>query len=678
MKHFKSTIFLLVAAYVLSSCSNNFQKGTQAYNELQYGKSSYYLKKAVESKPDDVNALRLLADGYRQTNQTRKAESIYAKLVKGKKTAAKATNEDIFNYAKMLMANEKYEDAREWLGVYDSVTNSVDPVAKYLMHSCDSVDMFKQDTALYTMNEVVLRGIGERFGAVPYDNGIVFTAEVTNPKAKKAPYATSGYLDLFYSEKDTAGEGDWSKPAALKGKINSLFHDGPACFNKEGTVCYFSRSSVNKVKDKSGKILAINNLKLYRAEKEGTSWQNVKELPFNSDNFNNAHPSLSEDGSELYFMSDRPEGLGGSDIYVAQLDPTTGEFGEPKNLGPNINTASNEVFPFIAADDVLYFSTDGRYSLGGYDVYAAKGTADGWGKPENLNSPINTSHDDYCFVVKADGETGYVSSNRTGKDRIFDWVRNDPVLFVEGFVKDKKTQLPLKGAKVELINNKDKSTIATTTDDNGKYSFDGIACRSNYDIRVSKGNSYVASKDVLRTVKELKRHGFSVDLSMDPVEINKDIPLRRIYYAFNKWFIRKDAAKTLDSLAKKLRDNPLMDIELGSHTDARGSARYNLWLSERRAGSVVYYLRKKGIDKRRMIPKGYGETQISNRCVDGVKCSEKEHQVNRRTTFKVLNIRDKNQQPNSSALILIGKKLEQQKLAQLNKTGTTTTKVATP
>jgi len=216
MKNLRLTLFVLLAAVILSSCSSNLQKGTQAYNELQYGKSAYYLKKYVDGKPDDATALRTLADGYRVTNQTRKAESFYAKLVKGKKTAAKATPQDMFNYAKMLMANEKYEDAREWFHTYDSITNGSDPIARYMVNSCDSISTFKQDTALYTINEVTLRNVGERFGAVPYENGIVFTGEVMNPKAKKMPYPTSGYMDLFYAEKDTTGDGEWSKPTPLR------------------------------------------------------------------------------------------------------------------------------------------------------------------------------------------------------------------------------------------------------------------------------------------------------------------------------------------------------------------------------------------------------------------------------------------------------------------------------
>jgi peptidoglycan-associated lipoprotein len=658
MKNFTLIALCAITSLLMSSCAKqNYNKGAQAYNQLQYGKSNYFLKKYVEKDPTNADALRKLADGYRLTNQTRKAESVYAKLIKNKKTAKNATNEDKLNYAKMLMADEKYDEAKEWFMVYDSLSGGNEQ-AKNLIYSCDSIGTFKQDTALYTINEAGIRGVGERFCAVPYENGIVFTGEsMPNAKAKKLPYGNSGMLDLYAAEKDTTGEGgDYTKPSKLKGKINSPDHDGPCCFNKEGTVCYFTRTSLLVGKDDKKQITAENNSKLYRAEKDGNSWVNIKELPFNSNSYSVGHPSLSADGQKLYFMSDKPEGQGGSDIYVSTLDAGSGDWGEPVNLGAAINTNGNELFPYIADDNTLYFSTDARYTMGGLDVYASRYDGNNWSKPENLNSPVNTSHDDYAFVMKPDGETGYLSSNRSGKDRIFEWTRNDPVLFLNGSVVNKITGAPLQGVKVDLINTKTKAVISAMTDANGKYTFDGIECRTNYDIKVGK-NMFVGSQDVLRTMKELKRKGFEVNLRMDPIEINKPTRLNKIYYAFNRWFIRKDAVKTLDSLIKKMKDNPQMDIELSSHTDSRGSARYNMWLSERRANSVVYYMRRKGIDKRRMIPKGYGETMIINRCADKVKCSESEHQENRRTEFKVLNIRDKGQQPNQTLLEKIDERL---------------------
>lgn len=649
---------VLLAVAFLAACSGqNYKVASQAYNEMNYPKSAYYMKKYVESKPENADALRKLADAYRLTNKTRQAESTYSKLVRGKKTAAKATPEDVLHYAQMLMANEKYEDAREWFAKYNELTNNSDPSVSLWMESCDSIAMFKRDTALYTINEAGFRGSGDRFAAVPYLNGIVYAQEVADPKAKKGSYAVPGYLDLYYTEKDTVPDAEWTKPVKLMGKINTPAHEGPATFNAEGNICYFTRTSVIKAKDKSGAMLNISRMKIYSATKEdNNTWQNIKELPFNSNDFNTGHPALSIDGQDLYFMSDRSGGMGGTDLYVVHFDAENNSWSEPQNLGESVNSNGNEVFPFVDDNNTLYFSTDGRYTLGGLDVFSATWNGSSFDAAENLNVPVNSSHDDYCFVTKGSGETGFFSTNRTGRDRIFDWTRNDPVLFVEGQIMDKKSNKPIVGAKVELINNQNNSIISTTTDQEGKYSFDDVACRSNYDIRVSKGNQYIGSKDVLRTVKEAKRKGFVVNLGMEPVEVNKDIPLRNIYYAFNKWVLRKDAVKTLDSLAKKLRDNPQLDIEISAHTDSRGKAKYNMWLSERRAAAVVFYLRRKGVDKRRMVSRGYGESQPVNHCQDGVKCSEQEHAQNRRTNFKIINVRNKNQAPNHSVLMEIEKK----------------------
>jgi peptidoglycan-associated lipoprotein len=642
-KIIKSAPFIVfVLIIMLSSCAKrNYYKGVNAFNQLQYSKSNYYLKKAVEDKKGGDDAIRKLADGYKLTNQTKRAEAMYGKLVKSKRLSQQAATSDMLNYAKMLMANEKYEDAANWFHVYDSLQNGADTTARILKHSCDSIALFSRDSALYTVVDAGIRGIGERFGAVYFADGIVFTAEVQSidKNAKKNPWNGAGYLDMYFTYKDSTTENEYAKATPLKGKVNSPFHDGPCCFNPSQTKMFFTRNNVIVGKDKLKKnTLMENNLKMYEADLSGTTWGNIKELSFSSDDYSVMHPSMSADGKQLYFASDRKGGFGGTDIYVVDFDESTGKFGEPLNLGASINTAGNELFPSIAADSNLYFSSNNHSTMGGLDINYALWDGQNWSKVTNMGAPINSSKDDYCFIVNPNSdEFGYISSNRTGKDRIYEYTRNEPILYVDGKVTDRTTGEGIPNATVLIKNDLDGTSFTTKTDENGYYFFDEILCRSNYSIQVSK-NMWIGNKDVLRTLKEKRRIGYVVNLTMKQVEINKPIALRNIYYVFNKWFIKKDAGRTLDSLTKMLKDNPEIEIELSSHTDARGKARYNLWLSDRRASSAVYYLRKKGIDKRRLTARGYGESVIINKCKDGVKCTDAEHQQNRRTEFKITKV----------------------------------------
>ncbi|MEY4875729.1 MAG: hypothetical protein RL708_878, partial [Bacteroidota bacterium] len=480
-------VLLVVVAVVISGCANNSKIGTTAYDQMQYDKSNFYLKKVLDAKKEDAKTLRQLAEGYRLTNQTKKAELTYAKLIHGKfKGGVKP--EDYLNYGKLLMMNEKYDDARNAFRAYDSLSDFKSDLAKIMMKSCDSTSMFHQDTTLHEVNETIIRGVGERFGAAPLDNGIVICSEtesIDNTDKKKNPWGkTVGNLDLFFTVKDTASDGEYSKPMRLKGKINTPVHEGPCTFSADGKMCYFTRTALVQSSNKN-EVKVENVLKIYSAERdEDGNWVNTMPLNFNSDDYSVMHPTLNADGDKMIFASDRNGGFGGSDLYIT-YKAENGDWTEPKNLGAEVNSTGNEVFPFLTKDNTLYYSSDGFYSLGGLDIFVSNWDGSTrFSNAENLNIPINTSHDDYCFTVNPNDEaTGWISSNKSGKERIYEWKSHNPKLFFEGILTDKATHKPIEGARVQVTNKVDGTVYDAVTDEYGYYRIDGIKGGNEYLIR---------------------------------------------------------------------------------------------------------------------------------------------------------------------------------------------------
>ena len=256
---------------------------------------------------------------------------------------------------------------------------------------------------------------------------------------------------------------------------------------------------------------------------------------------------------------------------------------------------------------------------------------------ENLNLPVNSSHDDFCFTMSPNVEgTGWVSSNKTGRERIYEWKRHDPLLYLQGSVIDRSKRKPLANVRVEIINNGDGTKAYATTDEYGKFTYDHLLCRTTYTVKVGK-EKYKVSRASLSTKKEKRRKGYQINFALEA--IGENVLVRNIYFAFGSFAISKESQRTLDTLVKKLRAEQNIDIEVGAHTDSRGSGRFNKWLSERRAQTTVNYMIKHGINKSRLEGKGYGETKPMNRCRDGVKCSDEEYAANRRIEFKIIKLR---------------------------------------
>ena len=454
------------------------------------------------------------------------------------------------------------------------------------------------------------------------------------------------FLDLY--EGTINEDGTISNVKLFSKTLNTKFHEATVSFTPDQKIVYFTRDNyIDKKlqKDDSG----MTNLVLMRANvAPDGSWTDIEPLPFNNAAYSCGHPSVNKDGTKLYFTSDMPGTIGGTDIFVVDILPN-GTYGIPRNLGKKVNTLGKEMFPHIDEEDILYFSSDSRKDgMGGLDVYAVKIYDKSISDALHLGAPVNSEADDFAYILKNDIHEGYFSSNREGgkgDDDIYHFTSSPPLKieckqWVNGIVKNKKTGDILPNAVVVLFDDKDNELDSTTSNDNGEFKIE-IDCENSYKVVAAKEK--FEKDEYSFTTEENPDEIVKMALNLQPipevVKIRKKVVvnINPIYFDFDKANIRPDAAIELDKVVAIMQKYPELKIEAGSHTDSRGPAEYNQILSEKRAKSTVAYIVSKGIDATRLTAKGYGESQLTNECDGTVKCTEEQHQQNRRTEFVLLN-----------------------------------------
>jgi outer membrane protein OmpA-like peptidoglycan-associated protein len=418
-------------------------------------------------------------------------------------------------------------------------------------------------------------------------------------------------------------EKGFSSPIGLSGDVNGAYHDGPCTFTSKGDTIYFTRDNYLKKKVKESLKDEVN-LKICQAVKKDTTWKDIQDFPFNSNDFSTGHPTVSSDGNILYFVSDMPGGIGGTDIYMSKK--TNGAWGIPVNLGTAINTPYNEMFPVLWKDSVLYFSSEGHYNFGGMDIFRSAKKGSAWSEGHNMGYPLNTSYDDFGIAMNDSGTAGLLSSNRntqnTMQDNIYSFIVNDIRFTLDGITVEKATQIPLEGVKIELMNKTTNKLDFAITDKEGKFSFK-LEPKSDFSVVGSK-DTYFTNTEYVSTVgkKQSESMYIKLKLELEKIIINKPIVLENIYYDLDKFNIRPDAAIGLDKLITIMFENPSIKIELSSHTDSRADDHYNDVLSQKRAEAAVDYIVAHGVEPTRITAKGYGERELINKCSNGVECSE--------------------------------------------------------
>jgi outer membrane protein OmpA-like peptidoglycan-associated protein len=478
------------------------------------------------------------------------------------------------------------------------------------------------------------------------DSAIVFSSTRASKKALVSKHNWTGesYTNLYVttrlSKKGSQEKDSTSLPKGLNGQINKFYNESSAVFTKDGKTMYFTRNNQIKLSAKTDTLNTVL-LKIYKATYDGKKWGNVKELPFNNDNYSCAHPALSTDEKELYFSSNQPGSKGMSDIYkVAILENDT--YGTPENLGDNINTEGRETFPFITKDNVLIFASDARAGLGGLDLYYVQLESE-YNQIKTFGAPINSPQDDFGLIYKDVLQDGFFTSNRSennlGKDDIYSFKSLElPKLFkVLAIVQQEQSNEPVE-AQVTLLD-ENKNPIAQVTATDGKLKFPDLEQGKNYFVTVTHPDFETYEGPVTFKTKETQIQIIlkEKELELSEVDLAKILGIRIIYFDLDKHFIRTDAALELQKIADIMKEYPQMNIDVRSHTDSRSAADYNLQLSQRRADATREWLIKQGIAPERLTAHGYGESKLVNECADGIKCTDEQHQENRRSEFIIID-----------------------------------------
>lgn len=782
------------------SAQSTFGQADKEFNSLAYSNASQLFEKIIKEKEltgiEKLSAQAKLGYSYRQLKDSENAERVYREMISEYR---QDLPEDFINcylyFAQALASNGKYREAQETYEKYSSF-NGEDKRGTTFLKLNNNVALLTKNSGSYKVDYLSINSSAPDFSPTYYKDGLVFVSGRNEALSIKRVFNwdNSAFLDLYYltdlnklktkassslgGSISTAPSTNKARRRSLLGSdsytsitpndsrlvgyfagsayntnlgyeerpltesqrfqkaINTKYHEGPASFFNDGNRVIFTRSNYNKGLYKASED-GINKLKLYSAEMLNGRWSNVTELPFNSDEFSSGHPALSPDNSLLYFVSDRPGGYGGTDIYVSKIEGNN--WSTPVNLGPEINTSGNEMFPFVDARNNLYFSSDGFPGMGDLDIfYAPMESFDHAKKSINLGAPINSAKDDFGLITDGERNVGYFSSNRKegSKDDdiyrfrrvgpmyacrdltviVFDQLTNKPLanslvqlenknlpgdirqlrtdstgnlllclaaenefIFeasnqgylnntigfnttaftdnrpslveiplrkaeelsatntlnpydVKGLIVTQEGNIPLAGVKVAVKDEVDGSVQEIVTDDSGSYIFRAISGH-NYKIDAELKDFGTFGREII---------GFDSNrlpnLKVQMFEKGDLVKIENIYYDLNSYEIRVDAANELNKVLDILTKYPGMKIELGSHTDSRASAHYNKILSNNRAKAAKEYLISKGINAKRISTKGYGESKLTNECEDGSDCTEEEHQKNRRTEIRIMDL----------------------------------------
>lgn len=709
------------------------KRADKYFDQFAYSKAVGLYKSFLETE-DRQDVKLKIGESYMKLNEPENAVIWYEKGL----TDGEADNRHYLNYAQALAGVGQYDASKKWFEKYRSTVDK-DKRSDEKIYSAGHLNEFYLDSARYKLSPISANTPEFEFAPAYYKDGIVFASSRGKEDFVKHEFSWNmkAFLDLYYVAQSE--NGSFSNAAPLEGKINTKYHEGASVFNEAGNEVYFTRNHFMK-----GKVLksndGVNKINLYHGTWSDGKWV-TEEMAFDNPEYSTGDPSLTKDFQTIYFVSDKPGGYGGTDIYKSFL--VNGEWGDPINLGNVINTEGNERFPYILEDGTLYFSSDGHLGLGGLDLYKSELHGAEYKEIYNLGFPMNTNNDDFALIIDQEQKKGFMSSNRpggAGKDDIYSFdILEEPKIStrINVFVKtqgdDDATKKALNGAKISIYNKtenvlvkefedvnsaiiyslkpgfvyeittkKDSLLDAVSTldltdksnkesrsadlilqeplpdvvfldfvvnDDKGE-ALDGamiyILDEKTKTLKIAKSNesgvvsTYLdpESKYVIKAVKQgyftncmkLKTEQLSKNkktlnkpFSLEKIDLDKTFEIE-LFFDVSKYAIRKDAALELDKVVTFLNENPGLQVELGSHTDARGSDAYNQRLSQQRAESSVKYIVSQGIDEKYITAKGYGETRLKNECGNGVRCPDTKHQLNRRTEIKITGLLEEDQE----------------------------------
>lgn len=631
-----------------SQISKKEVKGNKEYDKLAFADAIKTYEKMYKDGSKSSDMLYKLGNAYYFNAELEKANKWYSELYT---TNAKLEAEFYYRFAQTLKAVKDYTTSDVVMGKF-SQQSGTDNRAKLFLKNRDYLDKIKRNSGRYKIENAGINSKYSDYGTAFNGKEVVFSsARDTGNFYKRIHTWTGQYFTNLYSSPILE---DYTLGAVAKfgKKLNTKFHEDTPAFTKDGKTVYFTRNDYLEQRGYSAEKVTL--LKIFKAtvDQDG-QWNNITPLSFTSDNYQAAHPALSADEKTLFFASDMPGTRGQSDLYKVKINDDGG-FGKVENLGDAINTEGRETYPFISDDNELYFASDGQPGLGGLDIYVTKIPKDGsnnFKEVLNLGEEANSSKDDFALIIDSKTKIGFLSSNRDGgqgNDDIYKFAEIKPIWCEQvliGLISDEATQATLPNTTVQLLDESFNKINETVSDAQGKYQFLTIECGKKYYLRASI-EGYIIKEVAVSIATETGKTILNIDLKK--VEIKKEtltvkvgddlaktLNISMIYFDLSKSLIRPDAAVELTKTLNVMLQSPTMTIDIRSHTDSRDTANRNTDLSKRRNKSTIAWLVKNGIAAKRITGRGYGESRLINRCKDGVKCSEAEHQRNRRSEFIV-------------------------------------------
>ncbi|WP_430615345.1 OmpA family protein [Flavobacterium sp. JP2137] len=621
------------------------RRATAKYENYAYVDAIKIYERVARKGHQSQQLFQNLGNAYYFNGKLIDAANYYAQLF-AVESAADIPSEYYYRYAQTLKAKELYPEAAEYLQLFKERENR-DGRALLLDAPADYLTGFKTDVPRYTIAALPINSAWSDYGSTLYENQLIFSSarEKTGFSKRIHSWTDEPFTRLYAAEIDA--EGHWGTPRVFAPELGSKFNESTPVFSEDGNTVYFTRNNYangRRITDDKG----ISLLKIYRSQRTDNRWSEPEELPFNSNAFSSAHPALTADGKWLYFASDRDGSIGQSDLYKVAIHPN-GSLGNPINLGPEINTEGRESFPFITADNELYFASDGRPGLGGLDIYVTRiGDDQSRSIIQSIGAPANSPQDDFGFYIDSHSRTGFLSSNRAGQDDIYAFTELQRLSLdcnqsIYGLVYDPITQLKLNQALVTLTDADFNKVAELRTTADGKYEFKDLKCGNRYRINaqlIDYNTAEVAVDLPLKT--ERVEANFGLEKNRVIIKKGDDLfvvlQLAPIYFDFGKADIRPEAQVELAKICEVLLENPKMVIDVRAHTDSRGNDAYNLKLSDQRARATAKWIVSQGIAPQRVLARGFGETQLLNGCSNGIPCNEDEHQVNRRSEFIILEM----------------------------------------
>ena len=647
-------IRFILALALISTASLFGQKVQVAKADKKYDKFAYIdaieiYERVANKGYESPDVFKKLGNAYYFNAELDKAAQWYGKLMD---LGQEVEPEYYFRYSQSLKSLGEYTKANEMLEKFNQLKGDDSRAQKY-EEKKNYLEIIEENSGRYSVeNAGAINSKYSDYGSAFFGEELIFasardTGGIFNRKHK---WTNQSFTNLYQSKVN--GDGNLEEAEKFSKSTNSKFHESTPVFTKDGKTMYFTRNNyVNGKKGKSGEKVIL--LKILKATLVDDKWENVVELPFNSNEYSTAHPALSPDDKTLYFASDMPGTLGASDLYKVSIDGDS--FGEPENLGPLFNTEARETFPFVSDENELYFASDGQLGLGGLDIFVSKMEEDGTFKEiHNVGAPVNSKDDDFALLIDTQTKFGFFTSNRDGGqgyDDIYKFKENIPLAYkceqtLAIAVIDQETREAIPNAQITLLDENMQAIEQVYADENGKYTFekDKVDCDKDYTVRVTGINGYSSNEKPVHTEKKTGETFVEIPLEKNIKQIGTGTDLattfgiKNILFDLDKSYIRKDAAAQLALLVEVMNDYPTMKIDVRSHTDSRQTHEYNERLSDRRAKSTIAWLVKKGIAKDRLTGRGYGETQLVNECADGVDCTEEQHQQNRRSQFVILEM----------------------------------------